>query len=114
MRQQNYERLLRIFHESVVQVIQLCGSDPNKLMTFDDLQEQLKKLGCFGVIMAPILLQVIVAESNNDLDQMANELLNADSEQKRVQFANFSADSLETYRRRMCDIIDDAQRYGWL
>lgn len=115
MRDQCYDRLLNIFHENVANAARLCGSDPDKLMTIADLHDQMRRFGCFGVIMAPILLQVIVADSSSygDLDEMAHGL-NSDQKQSNVKFANFNAKSLETYRRRMADIIDDAQRYGWL
>lgn len=116
MREHSYDRLIRIYHENVVTAIRLCGSEPNELMTFADLQNQLKQVGRFGVAMAPMLLQIIVADSSSycDMDEMAHELGKTAEERKDVRFTNLNPKSLENYRRRLCDIIDDAKRYGWL
>lgn len=117
MRAESYERLLRVYHENVRQVIRSCGSDPEELMTFADLQDQMRRFGRFGVAMAPMLLQIIVADSSSigDLDAMAHELGKSDAaERKEVNFTHFNPASLERYRRRLCDVIDDAKSYGWL
>lgn len=50
------------------------GSDPEKLFTFDDLTNELKLYGRFGLIFAPVLLQIVTSKTDGlpDIEETAD------------------------------------------
>lgn len=116
MRDRHYNQLLGIYHTNVTAVVSACGADIEKLLPFEQLHQQLRTFGRYGVVMAPILLQVIVADSSQivDMDAMALELSKPGGRNKEVEISKFDEASLEMYRQRLGDVIDDALRLGWI
>lgn len=116
LRDQHYDELLAVYYRNLVLVVQTCGSDPEKLMPFAELHEQLRRYGRFGVLMAPLLLQVIVADENSvkDMDEMSHEISKDEVDGNKISFTEFNAKSVATYRQRLGDVIDDCLRLGWI
>ncbi len=44
------------------------GSDPQNLFTYDDLEDQLRQFGTYGLIFSPILAGVMVSDSKDIID----------------------------------------------
>lgn len=91
------------------ELITKLGSDPKKLFPFDELKSQLKQFGIYGVIMAPVLLQVIVSDPKNIVDM---NHINEDT--KEFDFATFDDSSKITYRQRVSDSLQDAIKFEWI
>lgn len=93
--------------------IRACGSDPEKLFTFDNLHEQLNKYGKFGVLMAPILTEIMVASSEmvQDMDEYAEKIANGC---ELVELCQFDKETENVFVERLNDIFDDARKYGWI
>lgn len=102
-----YEDLIKVYHNSMSELITKLGSDPKKLFPFDELKGQLKQFGVYGVIMAPIVLQIIVSEAKNIID------MNNIDEGTR-DLATFDALSTITYRERISDVLQDAIKFEWI
>lgn len=117
MRDPHYDQLLRTYHTNLAAVVRACGADIAKVLPFEQLQQQLRQFGRYGVVMAPILLQVIVSDASQlaNMDEMALQLSQANSAemQKEVEIAQFDEATVLLYRKRLGDVIDDALRLGW-
>lgn len=113
LREQHYEQLLRVYYENLAQTIRLCGSDPERLFPWTNFLEQLRQFGKFGIVMAPLLLQVMVSDPKDIflVDDMANAV---GTDKEKSSFAVLTAESTEKYRQRLGDSIDDAKRWGWI
>lgn len=104
-----YKDLLKVYHDSMSTLLIKLGSDPTKLFPFDELENQLKRFGIYGVTMAPILLQVIVSDPKNITD------MNVIDENTEVfDIATFDNSSRDTYRRRVSDALQDAITFEWI
>lgn len=106
---ERYDDLIKVYHDSLSELITKLGSDPNKLFPFDELKRQLKQFGIYGVIMAPILLQVIVSDPKNIIDMNV-----IDKDTTDLDFTTFDDTSKNTYRERVSDAIQDAYKFGWI
>lgn len=104
-----YEDLIKVYHDSMSELITKLGSDPQKLFPFDELKNQLKQFGVYGVIMTPILLQVIVSDPKNIADMNT-----IDEDTKEFDFATFDDSSKITYRQRVSDSVQDAIKFDWI
>lgn len=104
-----YEDLIKVYYDSMSELITKLGSDPKKLFPFAELKQQLKKFGVYGVIMAPILLQVIVSDSKNIVD-----MDNIDGDTKDLDVVTFDDSSKITYRERVSGALQDAIKFEWI
>lgn len=105
----HFDDLIKVYHDALSEIVTKLGSDPQKLFPFDELKNQLKQFGVYGAIMAPILLQVIVADPKNIVD------LNViDENTQDLDFTTFDDSSKIAYRERISDAIQDAKRLGWM
>lgn len=104
-----YDDLLKVYYDSMSELITKLGSDPKKLFPFAELKQQLKKFGVYGVIMAPILLQVIVSDSKNIVD-----MDNIDGDTKDLDVVTFDDSSKITYRERVSGALQDAIKFEWI
>lgn len=69
LRDKEYNNLIAIYYESLSQTIKLLDSDPEKLFTFENLKEELKRYGNFALIVTPLFIlsaQIKLNESNTD------------------------------------------------
>lgn len=85
------------------------GSDPKKLFPFDELKSQLKQFGVYGVIMTPILLQVIVSDPKNIVDMNS-----IDENTTDLDLATIDDSSKIIFRERVSDALQDAMKLGWI
>lgn len=61
--------MIAIYYKSLTQTIKLLGSDPEKLFTFENLKEELKRYGNFALIVTPLFIlsaQIQLNETNTD------------------------------------------------
>lgn len=111
MRAKHYDELLRIYHNSLADLLNNLGGDAEKQFPFEALLHQLKKFGKFGVIVSVILIPILLTEDDDfpDLDAMAEEM-----EGKPNNFNETFAANDEVYKKRMRGVLTDAIRYGYL
>lgn len=113
LRDQHFDHFIQLYYDNLTQTIRLCGSKPNGLFQLSDLQQQLRQFGKFGLIMAPLLMQVMVSDAKDiaKVDDMANSM---GTDKEMTSFAVLTDASREKYRQRLGDSIDDVKRWGWL
>lgn len=114
LRDQHLDELIRLYYAKFAEIIRLCGSNPDTLYTFDDLQAQLKSHSVHGVLLSPFFISASVSEANDmvDMDEMAENFENQVHQEEN--WSKFSKKSQEMYVQRMSDILDDAIKYGWM
>lgn len=113
----HFDALLRLYYDNVSETINQCGSRAEELFTFEDLQAQLKQFGRYGVIRAPILLQIIISDPSNlvDMDALADGGSGSESTQVAAGgMAQFDERSMVVFRQRVSDVLADAKRWGWI
>lgn len=109
LRDRHYAKLIDLYYETLSQSIRAVGSDPTILYPIDDYQRHLKKFGKYGLLMAPMMLQVITADKSdvNDMDMMAENVT-------AMKFEGFVKKPGETFNVRMRDVIKDIVALGYL
>lgn len=114
LRARHFDEFVQIYYDNLAQTIRKCGSDPERLFTFNNLQSEFKRFGKYGVIMAPILLQVLVSDPNNIADMNVLSNSNDDGSTANKSIANLDEKSVLKYKERLGDVITDARNYGWI
>lgn len=111
LRDQHFNEFLQIYYSSLEASLKKCGSDPEELFTFNDMQEQFKRFGKYGLMCAPMLLQVIVPDPKDiaQLDSYADNV----EEGSTQDFVTFDEKTEVAYKARLSDVINDAIEYGW-
>lgn len=100
LRDQHYDDLIELYYDTLVKSLNRLGSDPKKLFTFNDLQEQLNRFALFGIITAPILIQVQTVAPDNipNLDKLSKD---------GVRLTQLVDSNNTIYTRRMSNAIRD-------
>lgn len=114
-RDQHYEALLDVYHQSLSGFLRRLGSDPEKLFPRKALDEQLQTFGRFGLLMAVMLLPVITTKSEDvpDLEEMAEKMESGADVSEEVH--NFRSESTEAiYREKMTGCCRDMVRLGYI
>lgn len=108
-----YKKLLDVYYNSLSSFIIRLGSDPEKLFPRSAFEDQLKKFGKFGLVMASIIVPVITsnAEDIPDLDNMSEKLANGED---CSDFTFTSAKTEDIYKVRMSDVIRDVVDLGYI
>lgn len=111
MRAKHYDELLKIYHNSLTELLNSLGGDAAKQFPFEALLDQMEKFGKFGVIMSLIMIPILQTSSEDfpDLDEMAGDM-----ESKPNNFTDKFGTNNKGYKERMNGIAADAIRYGYM
>lgn len=76
---------------------------------------ELKRNGRFGLIMAPVLLQIITSNPDEipDMDEMAENMANNTKTMDESMAAFTGMSSLEAYNQRVRDVVKDGLLLGY-
>ena len=90
------------------------GSDPNKLFPFDALEDQLKRFAKYGVFIGIILVAIFTADPDSipdlsEFSERVNKYEGAINDLLKVP-----EDKQDEFTTRVCDLIEDAVRFGYL
>lgn len=109
-RAEHYRSLLNVYHSTLSTNIKKMGSDPEKLYSFDKLENDLKKYGKYGLIVSSLLLELCIADENQVID--ANEYCDRLYRNEECNlFTNF--DDNATYQILVNDVVEDFFEYGY-
>lgn len=75
LRSAHFDDILHSYHDNLAALLNRLGGDASKQFSFDELYNQLNTFGIYGLLMAPMLMQVITvkAEDLPDLDSITEE-----------------------------------------
>lgn len=85
------------------------GSDPEKLFSFNDLLGELKRFGRFGLVLAPVLLQIITSNPSDipDMDEFAESMANNTKTMDESVKAFGGIGPIDKYNQRVKDVVKD-------
>lgn len=115
LRDQHLTELLQVYYDALAETLTASGSDPEKLFTFGDLEQQLKQFSAYALTLAPALQALIISSGENisDMDEYADALSQGNTENNDF-FVKFDENSRPAFVKRLGDVIDDAERMGWI
>lgn len=111
LRAKHYDELLKIYHNSLTELLNSLGGDTETQFPFEALLDQLKKFGRFGVIMSFVMVPLLLTKIEDlpDLDDFIKET----KDKPRSFLQQFSKTDVG-YKQKMNEILTDAMRYGYL
>ncbi|KAJ6632706.1 hypothetical protein Bhyg_16079 [Pseudolycoriella hygida] len=109
LREEHYDKLIKTYYNSLSNTITKLGSDPEKLFSFNDFLGELKRFSRYGLILAPVLLQIITSKPTDipDMDEFAEQLQNNTKTVDESMAVFASTDTLEQYNQRVRDVVKD-------
>lgn len=111
LREQHYDELLRVYHESACELIGALGSDARRVFPWWALEEELRQVARYGVgfAMEAIIMSVMPEEEVSDLDCLAGESAVPLTDIWKVRPFERQAD-----RQRLADVFRHAIDRGYL
>lgn len=113
LRDAHLDEFLQIYYTNLARIIRRTGSDPDALFPEAELQRQLRQFGILGVLKAPLMIPLILADSSeiSDLDRLAEIMAGGRADAGLM--ANLNEDKVEEFAQQLKDVLSDARRYGW-
>lgn len=114
LRDEHYTDMLGTYCDCLADALQATGSDPNAFKP-SDLQDQLQKFAQYGLILAPMYIQVVTANPNDipDLDEMSHKMEHANKTNTEVEMDEMFKGKNPAYKKRVADVIRDYFSYGF-
>lgn len=112
-RKQHYETLLNTYYSSLSETIRKLGSDPDKMYSFQNFQDQLRKTGDFVLLCAPMLIQIRLAGAKdvNNLDEYAERVARGEDADL---LNNFDEETQSAFEELVNGVVNDLFDYGYL
>lgn len=112
-RDQHYEKILQTYYSSLSDTIRKLGSDPDKLYTYENFENQLRKFGRIALLYAPMLIGVLLAGPNDvsNLDEYS-ELIDKDNNIDLLK--PFEGEKQLKYSSLINDLVTDLVNYGYI
>lgn len=112
-RKNHYQKLLSTYYSSLSETIRKLGSDPDKLYTFENLQEQMKIFGEFSLYSGPLIIQTLVASENDirNLDEYAEQIENGE---QADLLEKFDDEKQQKYSQLINELINDLVNYEYV
>ncbi|XP_065094901.1 uncharacterized protein LOC135715653 [Ochlerotatus camptorhynchus] len=112
-RRKHYDEMIRIYYDSLKQLLEKLGGDATRQFPYTALLRQLKVCGKFGLLMAMFLVPMLCTENQDlpDMDEAAERF--KESQEIEIPF-EVTEKSEASYRKRMGAVVRDLIRYGYL
>lgn len=113
-RDKNYEKLLKTYYSSLSETIRKLGSDPEKLFSYDDFQNELRRFGKINLLTAPLVAQIKVAHPDDveDLDEYCERIENGDKNFDLLK--KYNEEKQEKFNDLVNGIVVDLINYGYI
>lgn len=115
MRAKHYEELLKIYHDSLRELLDCLGGDTDTQFPFSALTSQLKQFGKFGIIMSSVVVPFTGTKSEDlpDMDFMAENMAKDNPEMMNEMMTSWGSKN-ESFVPRLRGNLLDSIRYGYL
>lgn len=114
LRDEHFDELLHIYHDEVQRVIRVCGSDAEKLFSFDDLEAQMREYSINAVSMAACAVSYMITDPK-DMQNLATLTKAGDEDDVNAKMlAPLTKSTEQRFKERLLDIVNDARRLGYL
>lgn len=114
-RDNHYERLLKLYHDSLSNIlIQFVESSEN-VFSFDKFKEEMKRFGRYGLLMSICLLSFVTISPEDlpDMDEAMEDWMRNDSDEQKNVLMQVAEENSKRMQPRIRDIILDIDRYGY-
>lgn len=111
-RQKEYQSLMEHYYRTLSQSIRRLGSNPDKLFSYDDFHNELKKFGNFVLLMGTMMTEMMLIDPKDipDIDDSAEEVASVD---KNLNVFAYNEQRDREYDRRINDLFDDFVGMGY-
>lgn len=112
-RDQHYEELLEAYYASLSGIVRRLGSNPDKLFTFNDLKDELRKFGQLAIYCAPMIIQIRVANAKDirDIDAYSEAIENGEDADLLNEF---DESTQAIFSKLVNDFVTDLFDYGYI
>lgn len=112
-RDKEYENVLKLYYETLAKTVRLLGSDPDKLFTFANLRDELKRFGNYLLIMSPLWISTTQVEPSGmtGMDEMFDGADDAGNTPDLI--SGFSKDGQQEFERRINGLLEDIVHLGY-
>lgn len=112
-RDKEYENVLKLYYETLAKTVRLLGSDPNKLFTYQNLKDELKRCGNYLLVMSPLWISTTQVDPSGmtGMDEMFDET----NENKKTPdlVSGFSKEREREFARRINGLLEDIVKFGY-
>lgn len=113
LRDKHFEELLDTYFESLSGMIRRLGGDPDKLFTYEDFRNELRKFGDYMLLFGPMIIRAKVADGS-DLRDM-DEYCDAFGRGEDIDlFKDFGDDTQAIYNKHINEGIEVLYGYGFV
>lgn len=113
LRDKEYDNLIKLYYNSMSNTVRLLGSDPDELFTYEDLLSELKRCGIYALLLVPLVLQVLLANSSEipNFDEMCDKAVEGNGQIGLV--TGLSGEGQSEFVRRINEIFEDVINLGY-
>lgn len=105
--------LIQYYHASLSETVRHCGSNPEHVFTFKQLEYQLKTFSKYGVRLCLMYLSVSVPDPSNVRPMNeCSDSVDVDNDGIKT-FSSLEGECEKAFMIQVNDSIRDALRYGW-
>ena len=103
-RHDHWDALLEAYYSTFADCLTKLGSDPQALFSFENLQEELRRIAPMVFLYTPITYAVLFV-SEEDLDNKSND---------EFFVISSKGSAMEAFNKRVADLADDLVELGYL
>jgi len=111
MRDVHYQRLIQAYHQELSSVLQKCGVDAEKIISWAIFQEQLKIYGRYGIASALLTITFMLAETSEA--PRVDDLLEKNAKVSEL-FTSIKVNAVDRCKERLSDVLLDSIQLGYL
>lgn len=108
LRTAHFNDILYDYHNSLTNLLERLGGNPDNLFTYEDLQRQLESFGVYGLTLAPILIQLVTVKTDDLPD------LSALTENNMKELGYLAKRIPDGFSVRVRDVIRNFVERGYL
>lgn len=112
-REKHFEELLQTYHSSLSTTIEKLGSDPDKLFSYENLQNELKRFGEFTLLVAPMLILVKIANPT-DINPMDEYSACVERGEDTDLIKDLDEETEEKFGKLFNDLFNDLLDLGYI
>lgn len=104
---------MELYYSTMCDSIKKLGSDPAKLFTFVDFQNELQRFGRFPLLTGPMLIQIMLAGPDDiqDIDEYSERLSKGEFPDL---IKSYSESTKRTYTQTINNTVSDLVNYGYV
>lgn len=112
-RDKEYENVLKLYYDTLAKTVRLLGSDPDKLFTYANLKDELKRYGNYLLVMSPLWISTTQADASGTtgMDEMFDG--SGEGENKPDLVSGFSKKGQDEFSRRINGLLEDIVEMGY-